>query len=315
VIIVGDKERTEGGAMAVVVLGSANLDLVYRLGSFPKPGETILAEGSERHRGGKGNNQAVAAARAGAVTTFIAAVGRDESAELIIAGLTEAGIRPLLRRTDGPTGTAVIMVDGSGENAIMVDAGANADLRDLTRAELDAVAAGDLLLAQLEVPTDTVRAAAEHAHHAGTLVVLNAAPMTPLPDGLTDAVDLLVVNQTEAEQLAGPDHRGLLDLVPAAIVTLGGEGAWLAVRGQEPRTVPGRVVPVVDTTGAGDSFCGALAAQLDRARARSPINLDQLESAARYATAAAALAVGRPGATASIPTAEEIDALLTHPSP
>lgn len=294
--------------MSVLVVGSANVDLVYRLAAFPRPGETVLAAGSQRHVGGKGANQAVAAARAGAVTTFLAALGSDAAADVITQALTEAGIRPRLRRVDRPTGTALIMVNESGENAIVVDPAANAALRDLDADDLAAVAAADLLVMQLEIPVDTVRAAAEHARRHDTLVVLNAAPMTDLPVALTDAVDLLVVNETEAEQLVGPDRSRLLDLVPAVVVTLGADGAWLAVRAEGSATVPGRVVPVVDTTGAGDAFCGALVAELDRRPAGGELTLAALQAAARYATTAAALAVGRPGAVPAMPTAEEIRA-------
>ncbi len=296
--------------MSVVVLGSANLDLVYRLATFPRPGETMLTRGSERHVGGKGANQAVAAARSGADTTLLAAVGADEAAELVAGVVADAGMRTRLRRLDRPTGTAVIMVDGSGENEILVDPGANAGLQELDADDRAAIADADLLLMQLEIPVDTVRAAAEHARRHHTLVVLNAAPMTDLPDGLTAAVDLLVVNQTEAEQLVGPDRRRLLELVPAAVVTLGADGAWLAVRDGGSATVAGRTVPVVDTTGAGDTFCGAMAAELDRTPRTGAPTLAQLIAAARYATAAAALAVGRAGAVPSIPTAEEIRAAL-----
>jgi ribokinase len=297
--------------MSIVSLGSANHDLVYRVAVLPGPGETVLATGVERHLGGKGNNQAVAAARAGADTTFIAAVGRDQAADKIISGLAEAGITALVRRLDGRTGTALITVDENGENVIIVDAGANASLTDLTDDELAAIAEADILLMQLEVPVTTVAAAAGHARDHGTLVVLNAAPMQPLPAELLRLVDLLIVNQTEAAELIGDRSRDdLLNLVPAAIVTLGAEGAWIGVRGQGSRTVPGRPVQVVDTTGAGDTFCGALVAELDRVGSETARSLDDLAKATEFATAAAALAVQRDGAVSSIPMLAEIRSAL-----
>ena len=303
--------------MSVVVVGSANLDTVYRLDSIPSPGETVLATGSDAVPGGKGNNQAVAAARAGAAVSFVVALGTDAAGDALAAAAREAGIRLHARRVDEPTGTAVIMVDRRAENAIVVDSGANRSLVDLDEDELALVAGADVLLLQLETPMSTVAAAAAHAHASGTTVVLNAAPARPVPPGVLDVVDVLIVNEHEAAVVAeeenGPvgdaSHHDLAARLTgrgsAVIVTLGARGALVAVPGEPPVHVPGFPVTAVDTTGAGDTFCGALAAALDREE--SGRDLRVLLRAAEFATAAAALSVQRPGAVPSIPTLEEID--------
>lgn len=279
--------------MSVVVVGSGNVDLVSQVERIPSPGETVLSTGFATHAGGKGNNQATAAARAGAATTFVGAFGDDDNGARLRESLTEAGVRPLVRTSDEPTGTALIAVSPSGENAIVVNAGANATLTDLTPEERSVVAGADLVLMQLEIPLDTVTTAATIASGR---VVLNAAPARSLPRELLSAVDLLVVNEHEAAFLGGSDH--LLTMVPALVVTLGAKGAL--IRTSDTTTeVPGITVDVVDTTGAGDTFCGALVAALDE---RKP-----LDEAVRFATVAAALSVRRAGAVPAIPTREEID--------
>jgi ribokinase len=279
--------------MSVTVVGSGNVDLVSQVERIPEPGETVLSTGFATHAGGKGNNQATAAARAGASTTFVGAFGADDNGARLLASLADAGVRTLVRTSAEPTGTALITVSATGENAIVVNAGANATLTDLTPGERAAIAGADLVLLQLEIPLETVIAA---ARIASGRVVLNAAPARPLPDELLAAVDLLVVNEHEAALLGGADH--LLTVVPGLVVTLGAKGAL--VRTAETTTeVPGIPVDVVDTTGAGDTFCGALVAALDE---RVP-----LDEAARFATVAAALSVRRAGAVPAIPTREEID--------
>lgn len=280
--------------MSVVVVGSGNVDLVSRVERIPLPGETVLATGFATHAGGKGNNQATAAARAGAATTFVGAFGDDEHGARLRTGLAADGVRMLVRLSAEPTGTALIAVSAAGENAIVVNAGANATLTDLTAAERAAVAGAAIVLLQLEIPLDTVVDAARTAR--GT-VVLNAAPARPLPRDLLANVDLLVVNEHEAALLGGVGH--LLAVVPAVVVTLGADGAVTHVRDAEPVRVPGIPVDVVDTTGAGDTFCGALAARLAEGAA--------LTEAARFATAAAALSVRRAGAVPAVPTRKEID--------
>jgi ribokinase len=304
--------------MSTVVLGSANLDLVYRVERIPSPGETVLAGGSAAVPGGKGNNQAVAAARAGAEVTFVVALGADAAGDRLVAEAAAAGITLLARRVTEPTGTAVITVDDGGENAIVVDSGANRQLTDLEAAESAAVAAADVLVLQLETPMETVVAAARTARDASTVVVLNAAPIRPLPEELLSCLDVLIVNEHEGAHLAAracsflPAGAGETELVsalsslgPAVILTLGSRGAMVCVPGELPVHVPGRRVAAVDTTGAGDTFCGALAAELDRSAAGA-FDLGDLVRAAEFATAAAAISVQRPGAVPSIPTLEEI---------
>jgi len=315
--------------MSTTVVGSANLDLVYRVERIPSPGETVLAVSSDAVPGGKGNNQAVAAARAGAEVTFVVALGRDAAGDRLADEARASGVRVLDRRVDAATGTALITVDASGENSIVVDSAANAHLRDLTAEEREAVAAADVLLLQLETPLATVTDAAALARSAGTLVVLNAAPVRTLPAALLDAVDILVVNEHEAALLAPGTASAreaamaLADDRRAVVLTLGGEGALVVVPGAEPAAIAAHRVDVVDTTGAGDTFCGALAADLDRSgfvgvhadgaadgaanrRLRGASALDGLVAAARFASAAGALAVQRAGAVPSIPTLEEI---------
>ncbi len=284
--------------MSVVIVGSGNVDLVSQVERIPSPGETVLSTGFTTHAGGKGNNQATAAARAGATTTFVGAFGDDDNGARLRASLTGSGVRPLVRTAAEPTGTAMITVAPNGENAIVVNPGANATLTDLTPEERSAIASADLVLMQLEIPLETVVAA---ARIASGRVVLNAAPAMALPRELLSAVDLLVVNEHEAAFLGGSDY--LLTMVPALVVTLGAKGAL--IRTSDTTTeVPGIAVEVVDTTGAGDTFCGALVAALDERSA--------LDEAVRFATAAAALSVRRAGAVPAIPTREEIDDFHQH---
>jgi ribokinase len=289
----------------VVVVGSANVDLVVHVPRHPGPGETVLGGGLRRTPGGKGANQAVAAARAGgADTSFIGAVGRDDAADLLFASLARAGVRTdLVARSDVATGTALIWVTADGENAIVVAPGANAlvAVDDVAAARL---AEADVILAQLEIPLDTVLAAAGDRRR-GARFMLNAAPSRRLPGELWDAVDVLVVNVHEARDLAPMADpvtparlaAALLERVPAVVVTLGGAGALVAERGIDPVVVPAPRVTPVDTTGAGDTFCGVLAAALASGAT--------LPEAARLAAAAAALAVTRPGAQDAVPTVEE----------
>lgn len=271
---------------------------------IPAPGETVLSNGFSVALGGKGQNQAVAAARAGAPTRFVAAVGVDAFGAQIREGLETDGISgDLVRDVDAPTGTALIAVDGHGENTIIVEAGANAQLVGLSEADRMAIAESAVLVMQLEIPLDTVVAAAAHARMSGTTAVLNAAPICDLPDELLASLDILIVNEHEAAHLAksraGTD---LTDLVPTVIVTLGADGAVLYGRGTEEIRVPAPKVTAVDATGAGDTFCGALAAAIDEGQA--------LESALRFAVVAASLSVENHGAVPSIPRRPAIDERL-----
>lgn len=291
----------------VVVVGSANVDLVVDVPRHPGGGETILGGDLRRTPGGKGANQAVGAARAGgADTTFVGALGRDESADLLTASLERSGVRTdLVARVDAATGTALITVSPDGENAIVVAPGANA-LVGVGESQATRIGAADVVLAQLEIPLDVVRAAAA-ARRPGALFVLNAAPSRALPDDLWAQVDVLVVNEHEASDLAGrtaaPEElaRVLLERVPAVVITLGHEGSLVARRSADTVHVPAVPVEVVDTTGAGDTYCGVLAAALARG--------ESLPDAARLAAAAGALAVTRAGAQDAVPTATDVAAL------
>ncbi|MGW2093974.1 ribokinase [Promicromonospora sukumoe] len=297
----------------VVVVGSANVDLVVDVPRHPAGGETILGGDLRRTPGGKGANQAVAAARAGgAATTFVGALGRDESGKLLLASLDGAGVRTdTVERVDAPTGTALITVSPDGENAIVVAPGANSRVR-VGAAQARRIAAADVVLAQLEIPLGTVIAAARERRE-GALFVLNAAPSRDLPDALWEQVDVLVVNEHEAGDLAGPGAASpealaaaLLERVPAVVVTLGARGSLVARRGLKPVRVPAAEVAVVDTTGAGDTYCGVLAAALARS------GIAGLAQAARLAGAAGALAVTRPGAQDAVPDAADVVALAEH---
>lgn len=287
-------------AAVVVVVGSANVDRVLRVQRIPAPGETVLATGSSSALGGKGQNQAVAAARAGAATAFIAAVGDDPLGERVRVGLAADGIdASLLRVVDSPTGTALIAVDDAAENTIIVDPGANAALTGLSDADVAAIAAASVLVLQLEIPLPTVTAAIRVARDAGTTTVLNAAPIRDLPDDLLSSLDVLVVNEHEAAHLAaGRPIAELTRLVPAVIVTLGSDGAQLHRRGMSPISLPAPRVHAIDATGAGDTFCGALAAELAAGGG--------LEAAMRFAIVAASLSVERAGAVPSVPMRDAV---------
>jgi ribokinase len=289
----------------VVVVGSVNLDITVRTERLPSPGETLLATSIHRTGGGKGANQAVAAARAGATrTALIAAVGLDGDGDALLDALTRDGIdvSGVRRCDDQPTGVALITVDARAENTIVVAAGANRAvvLRD---ADLKRLREAEVVLAQLEIPQRVVAEAAA-ARRPDALFVLNAAPAAPLLPELTAQIDVLVVNEHEAVDLAQrPDlddalHR-LLEDVPAVLVTLGAHGARLLRRNASDVHVAAPRVVASDTVAAGDTFCGVYAAGLAR-------GIDEHSSLER-ACAAASLAVQRPGAQASIPTAEEVD--------
>jgi ribokinase len=282
----------------VVVVGSANVDLVLPVQRIPRPGETVLASGLTRGPGGKGANQAVASARAGASTLFVAALGADDGGALLREALDGVDLS-LVQTVDAPTGTAIITVDADGENAITVAPSANASLT-LTADARAAVAEAKIVLSQLEIPFGTVQAAAE----ASRYFILNAAPAAELSDELLGHVDLLVVNETEAEAVAGTKLSALLDRVPAAVVTLGAEGAVILTREAEEVRVPAVRVEVVDTTAAGDTFCGVLAATL----AATSTTARDLTNAVRRATVAASLSVQTAGAIPSVPHGEAIDA-------
>ncbi|RQW95775.1 ribokinase [Micromonospora globispora] len=294
----------------VVVVGSANMDLIGMAPALPRPGETVLGSDFVMLPGGKGANQAIAAARAGASCAFLGAIGSDAFGVTLKARITAAGVDTgQLRVVYGASGVALVMVNADGENAILVIPGANGAFTGLTEGELAAVREADVLVAQLEVPVETVTEAAVAARAAGTRVVLNAAPARQVPADLLAAVDLLVVNEGEANALTGrgrDDPGALLALVPRAVLTLGGEGAWYVDRDGAAVHVPAVKVDVVDSTAAGDAFTAALAVAWGEGR-------DLLE-AVHWAAAAGAACVRRLGASVALPRRYEIDELYAPPA-
>ncbi len=291
----------------VVVVGSCNVDLVARCATLPRPGETVLARSFEAVVGGKGANQAIAAARAGARCSMIGAVGDDPNAARIRSTLSGAGVATeRLRTVAGPSGTALIAVDDAGQNIIVVAPGANGRLVELDQEDTRAIADGDVVVFQLEIPIETVIAAASGARG---LRLLNAAPARPLPAALCASIDLLVVNEEEARAVAadadGVDRAldALTGLVPRVAVTLGADGVRYADRtGERIEVLPPRV-RAVDTTAAGDAFTGMLATALGEGR--------PTREALELACAAGSLCVERPGASTSIPHRAEVDARWT----
>jgi ribokinase len=267
----------------VLVLGSLNVDLVTHVERHPRPGETVLGQGLQRLAGGKGANQAVAAAAAGAEVLMLGAVGDDDPGRAYVARLNGLGIDTagVVVLPDEPTGTALIVVDEAGENTIVVAAGANGRVGDDALAAVEAADAGDVLLVQLEVPLETVSRACTVAARRGVRVVVNAAPYAALPSDVLTLADPVVVNEHEARLLA--ESSGL----PASLlVTFGADGVdWNGLRAKAVK-VP--EADVLDTTGAGDAFCGALAAGL-------AADLEP-EAALDAALAAGAAAVRHPGA-------------------
>lgn len=297
----------------VLVVGSANADLTVRVDRRPGAGETVLGTDLVESAGGKGANQAAAAARLGARTALLAKVGDDAFGELLLDGQRAAGtdVRHVRVEKGARTGTAMIVVGPDGDNTIVVSPGANARLSpaDVTAAR-EVVAASAVVSLQLEIPPETVRAAVAVARETGARVVLNPSP-TPaeLAPELLAAADPLVVNEHEARQLSGLAGGGPEEWARAlrergarsVVVTLGGDGALVLAAGpaaDEAVTVPGVRVAAVDTTGAGDAFTGALAARLARGAS--------LAGAARYAVRVGAASVTRPGAQPSYPTEAEL---------
>jgi ribokinase len=291
----------------IVVVGSANMDLVGTAARLPQPGETLLGDDFVMGPGGKGANQAIAAVRAGASCTFLGAIGSDEFGVTLKARLRASGVDTAhVRVAYGTSGVAVINVDRAGENTIVVIPGANASFVGLTEDEIAVIADADVLVCQLEIPVETVTVAARVAREAGTRVVLNAAPASPLPQELLDNVDVLIVNEGEARAITGAsrdDTASLLTVVPRAVMTLGGAGAWYGDRDGASERIPPVPVKVVDSTAAGDAFTGAFAVAWGEGR-------DVLE-AVRWANAAGAACVRRMGASASLPHRADIEALHT----
>jgi ribokinase len=299
----------------IVVVGSSNTDMIVQMARLPKPGETILGGVFSIAAGGKGANQAVGAARAGARVSFVARVGRDMFGAQAVASLAKDGINVsyVFKDHAAPSGVALIFVGKNGENSIAVAPGANGRLSpaDVRKARI-AFAGASLLVMQLETPLATVLAAAQLATEAGLRVILNPAPARPLPDKLFRHISILTPNETETELLTGIRVNNPADAATAAgrlmvkgvetvIITLGRRGAFVATK-EGRQLVPGFKVKPVDTTAAGDIFNGALAAALDE-------NKPLLE-AVRFANAAAAISVTRLGAQPSAPDRKEIDSFL-----
>jgi len=299
----------------ITVVGSYNTDLVVRTPRMPAPGETILGGPYFTGPGGKGGNQAVAAARLGADTTLLVKIGRDYYGDGAVQNFETEGIhtQAVIRSDTSHTGTAFIIVDQGGENMIVVASGANMQFTPAdVQAMREAILQADLLVLQLEIPIETVTYAASQAHAAGIPVLLNPAPAQTLEDGLLKMVDYLTPNVTELQQITGLAVRepreaaqagaALLERgVKNVVVTLGEKGA-LAVTSGGHLHVPGRRVDALDTTGAGDAFNGALAVAIAEGQG--------LPQGITFANAAAALQVTRLGAAPAMPYRDEVERLL-----
>ncbi|WP_432185902.1 ribokinase [Streptomyces sp. Tue6028] len=290
----------------IAVLGSTNMDLVAYVPKAPQRGETVTGREFRTIPGGKGANQAVAAAHAGADVSLIGAVGADAFGSQLRSTLEHSGVdTDHLRTTEGPSGTAHIVVDDEGGNAIVVVPGANGTVTALAPGDEGLIATADALLLQLEIPLEAVVAGARAARRHGVRTILTPSPAQPLAAELLGAIDLLLPNEHEAAALTGVTDpyeaaAALLEQVPQVVVTLGAAGSLYAARGARPLTVPAPRVTAVDSTGAGDTFAGTLAVALAEGR--------EMPEALVWASAAAALSVQRPGASSSMPYRSEIDA-------
>ena len=293
----------------ILVVGSLNADLVVRTPRFPQPGETISGEDLQVIPGGKGSNQAVAAARHGADVSILGRVGVDNFGDLLLENLksnrVEAG---LVQRDEASTGTAIIIVDTHGQNSIVLSAGSNGKVRS---EDVDAVSfpSFKLLLLQLEIPLPAVLYAAQRAHENGLRVILNPAPARELPGELISLADFLIPNESELSLLTGfsvndrnsaeQAARALLERgAKHVIVTLGSQGALIVTR-EKGTHIDTFKVNVVDTTAAGDAFIGGFATAL--------LSDTSLEEAVRYGCACGALATTKFGAQPSLPTKDEVD--------
>jgi ribokinase len=303
----------------IVVIGSSNTDMVVQAPHIPRPGETVLGGQFTMAAGGKGANQAVAAARAGGTVTFIARVGDDLFGRQAIDGFKRDAINVefVSRDRNAPSGVALIIVSAEGANSIAVAPGANGKLTpaDVKAAE-KVIKAADVVILQLETPLDTVAAAVEIASAAGVSVILNPAPAQPLPDDLLRRVAILTPNESEAQLLTGIEVNGregarraaealITKGVRTVLITLGAEGSLIASAGNS-EVVPAFRVKAVDTTAAGDVFNGSLAVALAEKK--------PFPDAVRFANAAAAISVTRLGAQPSAPHRNEIEDFLRERS-
>lgn len=294
----------------ITVFGSINMDLIATTARLPKPGETVAGNGFSTAAGGKGANQALAARRAGAHVRMAGAIGKDEFAGPAVALLKEAGTDlTFVKQVDGPTGTALILVGGDGENMIAVVPGANGTV-SATDADdtVNAMKPGDILMLQLEVPVAAVERALSVAKAKGVTTIINIAPLIDDAARLGRLADIVIANETEFERLAGQDNMTASDREAALtrlhgetgqtpIITLGGDGV-IAIRDGQLLRAAGLVIEPVDTVGAGDTFCGYFAASLDQ-------GLD-FATALRRAAVAGSLACLKAGAQPSIPLAVDV---------
>lgn len=298
----------------IVVIGSCNTDMVINAEHLPRPGETIIGGNFFMNAGGKGANQAVAAARLGGKVSFLAKVGNDHFGSSSIEQYKAEGIDVEHITVDGelPSGVALIMVDGNGENCIAVASGANAALSpgDVDKAE-EVIEQGDIVLMQLETPIDTVTYAAHMAHAKGKKVILNPAPALPLPESLFEHLYMIIANETEAEFISGVKITDMESVCRAAdiigekgvgnvVVTLGSKGVFVKENGAYHK-VPAHRVKAVDATAAGDTFCGAMCVALAEKKS--------ILQAVEFANKCAAVTVTRMGAQSSLPRRSEIDSL------
>ena len=296
---------------SILVIGSSNTDMTAKTHALPRPGETVLGGVFTMGAGGKGANQAVAAQRLGGKVQFICKVGRDMFGDNAIAQYQKEGLDTSgILRSSLPSGVALIYVDDHAENCIVVASGANGDLSEADiEASSAAIKACGILLLQLESPIPTVLKAAKMAHEAGAMVVLNPAPACPLPEELFQYIDLFIPNETELSTFSGLPVNTPEEAEKAAavmqrkgvgrlIVTMGSKGALICEGG--PATfVPAHKVKAVDTTAAGDTFCGALCVAISEGKS--------LKEAAEFACAASALTVQKMGAQNSIPFRKDIN--------
>ena len=303
----------------IVVVGSANTDFVLQVQELPSKGQTVLGDQFTIVRGGKGANQAVAAARLGADVTFVARLGTDSFGNEAIAAYQQEGIRTdfIVQDPDLHSGVALIVVNRKGENTVSVGPNANSRLspENVFAAEA-AIQEADCLLVQLEIPLDAVQAALELAHRHHVRTILNPAPARKIPVEILKLVDTLTPNETEAAILAGrdpsavqtdslPELAAILS-IPNLVVTLGAQGACILQNGQTNFVAPFSITPV-DTTASGDAFNGALAVSLARG--------EHFPEAVRFANAAGAITATRLGAQPSLPTHEELDQFIATSAP